>query len=227
MTLRLRRAIVALLSLVGFALVILATAPPVIEDSQVTQGIQQSSETSPAVEVLEKLEVKGRAPKTGYSRTEYGNGWAKVSGCDTRNIILYRDLVETTLDDTCVVVSGTLHDPYTGKVISFQKSDGSAVQIDHVIALSNAWQTGAQLLTKERRIQLANDPLELIAVDDEANQQKLDADAASWLPSNKAFRCEYVARQIAVKQKYILWVTASEKEAMRSVLATCPEQKIP
>lgn len=226
MTLRLRRILVTLLSLVGLLLVVLAAAPPAIEEVARPAAVQDLVPGSAAY-TLEKLEVKGRAAKTGYSRDQFGNGWIKVNGCDTRNIILYRDLVDTSLDENCAVVSGTLNDAYTGKVIVFQKADGSAVQIDHVIALSDAWQKGAQLLTKEMRITLANDPLELIAVDGEANQQKSDADAASWLPSNKAFRCEYIARQIAVKQKYSLWVTIAEKEAMKNVLASCPDQPLP
>jgi hypothetical protein len=225
MNVRTRRLLAAILSIIGFGLVILAAAPPIIEDS--APIIAPVVETSPALEVLETLAVKGRAPKTGYSRAEFGNGWAVVNGCDTRNIILYRDLVGPVLDEECSVISGTLQDSYTGKTIQFSKSDGSAIQIDHVIALSNAWQTGAQQLTKEVRTKLANDPLELIAVDGPANQEKGDGDAATWLPSNKAFRCEYIARQIAVKQKYALWVTSAEKEAMRGILGGCPGQTLP
>jgi hypothetical protein len=101
------------------------------------------------------------------------------------------------------------------------------VQIDHVVALSNAWQTGAQQLDEKRRVALANDPLNLLAVEGKANQQKSDGDAATWLPPNRPFRCQYVARQIAVKQKYQLWVTISEKEAIEKVLAMCPNQQLP
>jgi hypothetical protein len=219
---RMRRLFAAILSIIGFGLVILAAAPPIIEDT--APIAPPSIETSPAIEALETLAVKGRAPKTGYSREEFGNGWAKVNGCDTRNIILYRDLIGPVLDEGCTVISGALQDSYTGKTIQFIKTDGSAIQIDHVIALSNAWQTGAQQLTKDVRIKLANDPLELIAVDGPANQEKGDGDAATWLPSNKSFRCEYIARQIAVKQKYSLWVTPAEKEAMKGVLGGCPDQ---
>jgi hypothetical protein len=131
------------------------------------------------------------------------------------------------LDETCKVVSGTLTDPYTGTTIEFSKDKSEEVQIDHVIALSDAWQKGAQNLSKETRIQLANDPLELLAVSGQQNQAKSDGDAATWLPKNKAFRCEYIARQIAVKKKYNLWVTAPEKDAMRNVLKACPGQGLP
>jgi hypothetical protein len=225
MNMRLRRLIVAVMSIIGFGLVIFAAAPPIIEDTvPLTVPVV---ETSPAIGALEALEVKGRAPKTGYTRAEFGNGWATVNGCDTRNIILYRDLRDPVLDEACDVISGVLQDAYTGTSIQFSRGEGSAIQIDHVIALSNAWQTGAQQLTKAVRIQLANDPLELIAVDGPANQEKGDGDAATWLPSNKPFRCEYIARQIAVKQKYSLWVTPAEKKAMKKVLDSCPYQKLP
>ena len=228
MNMRLRRVVVTILSLIGFAAVVFAAAPPVIEETQQqTQVTTATPVTSgSATEALETLPVKGRAPKTDYARSQFGSGWTTVSGCDTRNIILHRDLQDPVLDDTCAVVSGILNDPYTGTVINFTKGS-SDIQIDHVVALSNAWQTGAQLLSREQRIQLANDPLELIAVQGEANQQKSDGDAATWLPSNKAFRCEYVARQIAVKQKYSLWVTAPEKVTIRSILDSCPTQALP
>lgn len=181
-----------------------------------------------ALSVLNSLAVKGRAPKTGYARTQFGNGWASSGGCDTRERILQRDMVNTVISGGCKVMSGLLHDPYTGKDIAFARGvdTSSAVQIDHVVALSDAWQTGAQQLSADQRQQLANDPLELLAVDGPANQQKSDSDAATWLPSNKPFRCQYVARQIAVKAKYSLWVTIAEKEAMQRVLATCPEQTV-
>ncbi len=101
------------------------------------------------------------------------------------------------------------------------------MQIDHVVALSDAWQTGAQQLTASQRLALANDPLNLLAVDGAANQQKEDSDAASWLPPRKTFRCAYVSRQVAVKVRYRLWVTAAEKAAIARVLSSCPGQPLP
>ena len=227
MTMRVRRVVVTIVSLIGFAVVILAAAPPVIENTvQMQQSEAPVVATGSAAEALEQLPVKGRAPKTGYARSEFGSGWATTSGCDTRNIILHRDLHDPVLDEKCAVVSGILNDPYTGTIITFTKGS-SDIQIDHVVALSNAWQTGAGNLTRELRIQLANDPLELIAVQGDANQQKSDGDAATWLPSNKSFRCQYVARQIAIKQKYSLWVTPPEKQAILNILATCENQQLP
>lgn len=187
-----------------------------------------------ATEVLDTLEVKGRAPKTGYKRTQFGKAWADVdhNGCDTRNDILNRDLTGVKykwFTHKCVVKSGTLHDPYTGKDIKFKKGKktSTAVQIDHVVALSDAWQKGAQKLSKTKRTELANDPYNLLAVQGRANQKKSDGDAATWLPSNKSFRCEYVARQIGVKRKYSLWVTKAEKKAMAKILSSCPTQTVP
>ncbi|KAB8288624.1 deoxyribonuclease [Bifidobacterium ramosum] len=187
-----------------------------------------------ATTALATLPVKGRAPKTGYSRDQFGAAWADVdhNGCDTRNDILARDLTGKTFKENtnnCVVASGTLRDPYTGKTIAFQRGQitSTAVQIDHVVALSDAWQTGAQQLPADRRRELANDPYNLLAVDGPANQQKSDGDAATWLPGNKSFRCEYVARQIGVKSKYSLWITQAEHDAMAGVLSSCPSQTVP
>lgn len=179
------------------------------------------SETS--LQQLETLLVKGRAPKTNYARSQFGDGWTRQFNCDTRNIILNRDLKHVDVGDSCQVESGVLEDPYTGKTISFQRGSATsqAVQIDHVVPLSNAWQTGAQLLSMDKRILFANDPLNLLAVDGTANQQKSDSDAATWLPSHKAFRCQYVARQIQVKATYHLWVTSAERAAMERVLQRC------
>ena len=187
-----------------------------------------------ATEVLDSLEVKGRAPKTGYKRTQFGKAWADVdhNGCDTRNDILNRDLTGVRhkwRTHNCVVTSGRLVDPYTAAVIDFVRgqSTSAAVQIDHVVALSDAWQKGAQQLSADRRKQLANDPYNLLAVDGPANQEKGSASAAYWLPTNGAYRCDYVARQIGVKAKYGLTVTTKEKRAMLSVLHGCPAQSVP
>ena len=187
-----------------------------------------------ATAVLETLPVKGRAPKTGFTRAQFGPVWSDVdrNGCDTRNDILRRDLTAITYRENtknCVVQSGTLADRYSGEIINFQKGNVSSmeVQIDHVVALSNAWQTGAFKLTLQERTSLANDPLNLFAVKGRLNSQKSDGDAATWLPPLKSFRCTYIAQQIAVKAKYSLWVTVPEKSAMQSILAKCPGQKVP
>lgn len=220
---RTKRLIALLLSIVVFAVLALTNVPvePVPPPPAVI------TEKSPAIDALSALPVKGRAAKTGYARTQFGDGWQIINGCDTRQIILYRDLKEVTFVDECRIATGVLADPYTGTAITYSSEDGAAVQIDHVVALSDAWQKGAQALSVDQREQLANDPLELLAVDGPANQEKGDADAASWLPPNKSFRCDYVARQIAIKKKYALWVTQSEHDAMLRVLEGCPGAVLP
>jgi hypothetical protein len=184
--------------------------------------------------VLETLAVKGRAPKTGYTRAQFGTSWADVdrNGCDTRNDILTRDMTEIVYKSgtqNCVVLTGVLLDPFSGEKIEFTRgvSTSSEVQIDHVIPLSDAWQKGAQKLSPTTRTALANDPLNLLAVKGRLNSQKSDGDAATWLPPLKSYRCTYIARQIAVKAKYSLWVTIAEKNAMKGILAKCPDQLLP
>ena len=186
-----------------------------------------------AIAVLQTLPVNGRAPKTGYSRDAFGQRWADVdrNGCDTRNDILKRDMtsiVYKAKTRNCVVLSGTLIDRYSGETINFVRGEVSSmeVQIDHVVALSNSWQTGAFKLSIAQRTALANDPLNLFAVKGRLNSQKGDGDAATWLPPMKSFRCAYVAQQIAVKAKYSLWVVAPEKAAMLAILSQCPTQEV-
>ena len=201
-----------------------------------TPATSTAAEQQPglATALLETLAVKGRAPKTGYARDQFGQAWADVdrNGCDTRNDILKRDLTGIAYKAgtrNCVVASGNLLDRYSGETINFVRGNVTSmeVQIDHVVALSNAWQTGAFKLSVDQRKALANDPLNLFAVKGRLNSQKGDGDAATWLPPLKSFRCTYVAQQIAVKAKYSLWVVAPEKAAMVAILAKCPTQKVP
>jgi hypothetical protein len=184
--------------------------------------------------VLETLAVKGRAAKTGYSRAQFGQTWADVdrNGCDTRNDILKRDLASVVYKAgtrDCVVLSGVIVDPYSAEKINFLRGNITSmeVQIDHVVALSDAWQKGAQKLSLTSRTAFANDPLNLLAVKGRLNSQKGDGDAATWLPPLKSYRCTYVARQVAVKAKYSLWVTTAEKAAIKAILDKCPEQLLP
>ncbi|MFE6776388.1 HNH endonuclease family protein [Streptomyces sp. NPDC057702] len=179
---------------------------------------------------LDGLTVKGRAPRTGYERGEFGRAWIDTdrNGCGTRDDILGRDLKDVRFrDGKCVVVSGTLvGDPYTGRDVTYRRGR-SKVDIDHVVALSDAWQKGARGWPRGKRVAFANDPLNLIAVEASANRRKSDGDAATWLPGNTAYRCPYVARQVAVKRKYGVWVTRAEKEAMATVLRGCPRTALP
>jgi hypothetical protein len=197
-------------------------------------GQSEAAAPGTALAVLGTLEVKGRAPRTGYDRELFGQRWADTdhNGCDTRNDVLRRDLTSvTTVAGTngCVVATGELIDPFSGRTISFVRGQGTSelVQVDHVVALSDAWQKGAQQWTPERRLAFANDPLNLLAVDGALNTQKGDGDAATWLPPSTGYRCAYVARQVAVKARYGAWVTAPERDAIAGVLADCPAEPVP
>lgn len=199
------------------------------DDNLSVEPLGATSElTHTALSILDKLEIKGRAPKTGYSRTEFYNNWPTIDGCSLRQIIIKREVGDSAVMDGCDVIGGTMVESYTGSTMTFyQKSDFSdKIQIDHIVALSDAWQKGAQYQTKDERYQMATDPLNLIAVDGSANKQKSDGDAATWLPPNKAFRCQYVARQVSVKYKYGLWVTQAEHDAIASVLSACPNEPV-
>ena len=190
-----------------------------------------SSVSSPVLAALATIPIKGRAPKTGYDRDLFASDWDYSFGCDMRNKILRRDFSQFVFRSasSCVIATGVLQDPYTGLTINFVRGVGTSneVQIDHVVSLSDAWQKGAQQLSSAQRYALYNDPLNLLAVSGSANAQKSDSDAASWLPSNKSYRCAFVARQVAVKISYNLWVTQAEYDAISRVLQTCPDQALP
>jgi Protein of unknown function (DUF1524) len=184
-----------------------------------------------AVLRLAKLVVRADTTTPRYLRSAFGTPWKDEdhNGCDTRNDILRRDLTTFALKsgDDCVVASGSLQDPYTGTVIPFTRGPNSAViQIDHVVALGDAWRTGASRWTKDERFTYANDPQVLLTVQGKANEQKGDDDAAEWLPHDAlphdaAFDCMYVIRQITIKTLYKLTVNAGEKTVMSDVLAAC------
>ena len=174
------------------------------------------------IDVAKKTEWDGPFDRIG----SFGDGWGDLDGdgCNTRQEVLKDSLdVVRMHGDGCRVNSGVLEDPYTGESIPFQRGAATSeeVQIDHVVALYNAWRTGAQDLTFEERVTFANDPLNLQATAGWANDDKESKDASQWLPPNVAYRCTYVARQIAIKATYDLWVTQAEDDAMREVLANC------
>ena len=218
-----------------------STAPTQEGPAEERTEEKQADEAAPAPDIaealtaLDSLEVKGRAPKTGYEREEFGQAWSDDvtvdfghNGCDTRNDILRRDLDPESLvlkegTHDCVALSGTLHDPYSGQDIEFQRGaqTSRAVQIDHVVPLADAWQKGAQQWSPEKRRDFANDPRNLLAVDGPLNQQKGAGDAATWLPPNKGFRCEYAHRIVEVKAAYELWVTEAERDALSRLLNAC------
>lgn len=200
---------------------------------EVEETAAPPSRTPTALEVAAGLKVKGRAQYGDYDRALFGQAWFDEdgNGCDTRNDILRRDLFDVVLKaDTngCAVLTGTLLDPYSGDIVAFERGENSRdIEIDHVVPLADAWQKGARDWDEGTRRRFANDPLNLLAVDGTLNQQKSAGDAATWLPPNRSFRCEYAARIVAVKHEYGLWVTPAEAEALQRVLTPCPEMPLP
>jgi Protein of unknown function (DUF1524) len=180
---------------------------------------------------LDGLPVKGWDRHTDFSRYRFGETWSDDvnvefghNGCNTRDDILRRDLADLLVrPGTCYAQSGVLHDPYTGEPIAFTRGPDTseAVQIDHLVSLSDAWYKGARDWDDKRRRDFANDPRNLLAIGAKVNFDKAFRDANAWLPPNAGFRCEFVARQIEVKTAYGLWVSANEKRAMADVLADC------
>jgi len=203
------------------------TAPETSRASSPTaSGTDDGRDAATARARLAALPVKGKAPATGYDRVgDFGTAWLDVdrNGCDTRNDVLARDLTTITRQGPCTVLTGTLVSPYTGATVDFVRGNTTStlVQIDHVVALENAWTTGAQQLSLADREALANDPDNLFAVDGHSNAQKRSGDAATWLPANTAFRCTYIEHQVAVKTKYRLWVAPAEHDAMARILRGC------
>ena len=177
-----------------------------------------------ARELIETVRTKGRGPKTGYDRDEFGYAWMDTAdgvplarnGCDTRNDVLQRDGRDLRFrsGSNCVVVAMTLADPYTGKTVEWRKQEAAAVQIDHVVPLSYSWQMGASRWAEAKRKQLANDTLNLLPVDGPANSAKGDSGPATWLPPNRSVRCAYAVRFAQVAVKYEMPVTPADKRMM-------------
>jgi hypothetical protein len=191
---------------------------------------------APGVDVLAGIaEVPVRIRGYDYHRDAYGDTWTDDNpapgghnGCDTRNDILDRDLVDKTYVSIkrCpnAVATGTLHDPYTNATVAFVRGNqvGAAVQIDHIVPLALAWDLGARNWTDEMRLRFANDPANLLAVAGQANQDKSDLQPAAWMPPNGAFHCQYAMQFIAVLRGYGLPVDALSATALRDAAATCP-----
>lgn len=233
---RLRQVVPAGLAVAGLvAATVLAgsVAPGGLPGGPVAVAAAQAAQAPRALDVLADIPVKGKGPFTGYTRATFGEPWVDVdrNGCSTREDVLRRDLRDVVLKrgSACDVARGVLAEPYGGATVQFVRGSRTSglVQVDHVVALADAWKTGAAGWSAQQRLAFANDPLELVAVDANLNQDKRAGDAATWLPPHTAYRCAYVARQVAVKAKYQLWMTQSEKDASAAVLGTCPDQRLP
>lgn len=191
---------------------------------------------APGTDVLAGITVvPARTHRFDYRRSLFGDAWdddndapGGRNGCDTRDDILNRDLVDITHVATkrCAeaVATGTLHDPYTNATVAFTRGAkiGEAVQIDHIVPLSYAWDMGASGWTFRQRLRFANDPANLLAVAGQTNQDKGDAGPGQWMPPNKAFDCQYAMAYLAVVRGYGLRLDQASADALRAAAATCP-----
>lgn len=205
-----------------------APAAPTATRSTTAQPAPTAGATASAAALaaLASIPAKGRAPKTGYERALFGTAWKDVdrNGCDTRNDTLHRDLSAIEVKPGthgCLVLSGTLADPYTGEAVEFVRGGPSEVDIDHLVPLSDAWQKGAQTWDQDKRERLANDPANLAASAASANRSKGDGDLATWLPSNRGYWCTYAAGIVQVKASYGLWMTPAEHDRAGQILTNC------
>jgi hypothetical protein len=190
----------------------------------------------PGTDVLAGIAVQPqRIHRYDYRRAAFGDAWDDDSdapgghnGCDTRDDILDRDLVDKTYVSIkrCpnAVATGTLHDPYTNATIAFQRGAkvGESVQIDHIVPLAYAWDMGGYAWPDPERLRFANDPANLLAVQGQANQDKGDLPPARWMPPNKSFACQYAMQFIAVLRGYSLPVDQASSDVLRQAAATCP-----
>lgn len=216
----------AAVALVGCAL------PPAGADP-----VGPSTGTAKAIRAeLAKARVVAKRPEVpGYARAEFGPRWTDKhagrggrNGCDTRN-----DVLATQLDDVrrrsgskCVVESGTLADPYTGRVIEFRKTDAAKVQIDHVYALSRAWDLGAAKWTVQRRTDFANDQAaNLLAVDGSTNASKGDKGPGEWMPIAAGYRCTWVLNYLKVANGYGLAITRDDRDAAQTITRSCSSKE--
>ena len=191
---------------------------------------------TPGIDVLAGVGVvPARVHRYDYRRSAFGDAWTDDSdaplahnGCDTRDDILQRDLVDKTYVSIkrCpeAVATGTLHDPYTNATIAFQRGAkvGAAVQIDHIVPLAYAWDMGAFGWAAAQRLRFANDPANLLSVAGKANGDKGDSPPASWMPPNKGFWCQYAVQFIAVLRGYALPVDQPSAAILRQAAGTCP-----
>ena len=191
---------------------------------------------APGVDVLTGMaQIPLRIRVFDYRRAAFGESWTDDNpapgghnGCDTRNDILERDLVDKTYVSIkrcpTAVATGTLHDPYTNASVAFVRGNqiGASVQIDHIVPLALAWDLGARDWPEDMRLRFANDPANLLAVGGQANQDKGDSEPALWMPPNMAFRCQYAVQFVAVLRGYGLSVDAPSAGVLREAASTCP-----
>lgn len=178
---------------------------------------------------LGDLAVAPESHAESYERDAFGTRWKDVdrNGCGQRDDVLARDLRGATFRSRCVVVGGTLVDPYTGVKVVFSKARADQVQIDHRVALAEAWRSGAWGWAPDKRERFANDLDNLSASAGAVNREKSDLDAKDWLPQGRDRRCDFSTRVITIKVRYGLSADRAEADALSRALGGCPAPSSP
>lgn len=202
--------------------------PATASDPEIEEQPDQTDSETPALSVLAELETVAAPAPYDYDRDLFGQRWADVdrNGCDTRNDILGRDLLNPVFKAgtrDCKVLAGDLIDPYDRTAVSFVSGQHTSVlvQIDHVVALGWAWEHGAYAWTDEQRTTFANDPQNLVAASQYTNQSKGASGPADWLPPEPTLRCAYVEQWVSALGAYGLGIGDQDRVAARAVLQAC------
>lgn len=167
---------------------------------------------------LDGLTVRAESAPGPYDRDLFPH-WTSVDGCTTRETVLQRDGDGVEVGSDCYPTSGTWYSEYDGET----RTSPADLHIDHVVALSEAWDSGAGEWTTDRREDFANDLTgpQLIAVTAEVNISKSDHDPAEWVPPLASKRCAYAKMWIHTKARWDLSVDSAEKSALQPLLDTC------
>ncbi|MEU1409611.1 HNH endonuclease family protein [Streptomyces sp. NPDC005728] len=193
-------------------------------------GHRAASETVSLFTAVSRLPVEEEPdPRVGYDRDKKFPHWTAGlilnDGCDTRKEVILQEAVEAPeVGPKCRLIGGRWFSAYDQKWLT----SASSIDVDHMVPLAEAWDSGAASWTQERRRAYANDqgvPASLIAVSGGSNRQKADKDPADWLPV-AAYRCQYVADWVATKLRWGLSADAGEVDALSKVAEDCPTQEV-
>ncbi|MGY0231223.1 HNH endonuclease family protein [Longispora urticae] len=168
---------------------------------------------------LAALKTAASRSMAGYSREKFPHWRAQGGGCDTREFVLKREGTSVKTDSACKVTGGSWTSPYDDA----KHTVAIEMDIDHMVPLANAWRSGANDWTNEKRGDFANDldRPQLFAVTASVNRAKGDQDPSTWKPPSRSYWCSYAESWINVKSHWQLTVTEAERTALTDMLGTC------
>ena len=164
--------------------------------------------------------------RTGYKRTLFKHWVGTGNGCDSRkSVIISEAIVKPKVEAGCKIVGGEWMSIYD----LVKVTDAGKLDVDHMVPLAEAWDSGASSWDAAKKEMYANDqtdPRHLIAVTGTSNRSKSDQDPTDWMPTNKAYACEYITNWISIKVRWSLTIDSKEKTAIESILKGCKPTKI-